>query len=321
MQNVAIIYNPASGQNIRGGHGIQEAVAVLRDAGLNVTMVPTEAAGSAGRQTEEAISAGNDTILACGGDGTVNEVLQGMIGHPSATLVVLPMGTANALANDLGLVARNPLKSVKRLLTYKPRSMAAVKTISMLGGNPQVRYSTVMSGVGPDAHLVYELGLAAKQKWGMASYLVYAAYLFVTGKLPPFLVDITLPGGEKRTEQVAQVMAIRIKNFGVPLRHLAPGAALEKDTMRLVLFYPKHVRWNLWVYLHGALLNKRLVPPGVELLDAQSVVCRADESKPKQDRIYAQSDGEILGGMPVTFTMVPNAFRLLLPAERVENLN
>ncbi len=322
MQNVAIIYNPASGQNHRGGSGIHEAVAVLEQAGLRVTLVPTEAAGSAGRQAKEAILAGNDTILACGGDGTVNEVLQGMVsdgpGGPEATLGVLPMGTANALASDLALPARNPAKAAKKLLTYKPRLLAALKTESTIGGEAEVRYSTVMSGVGADALLVYKFGVEAKQKLGMAGYLLYAAYLFLTHKMPAFHAEMVLSDGHWREMPIAQVMAIRIRQFGFPLNKLARGAALEKNSMRLILFRPHMARWNMWVYLHGALLHLGLVPPGVELVDAQSIVCRANDSNPQQRRIYAEADGEMLGRLPVTFTMVPRAFRLLVPAARAE---
>src|SRR5690242_17762213 len=100
MRKAVLIYNPFSGRhNVAQVHAARD---VLRAAGLDAEAVATRAAGSAGEQAREAVAQGCDTVFACGGDGTVNEVLQGIIGSQAA-LGVIPLGTANALAADLGL--------------------------------------------------------------------------------------------------------------------------------------------------------------------------------------------------------------------------
>ena len=119
MRRVALIYNPMAGQ--RPGRRtalVASVAAVLREAGVEVKAIATESPESAGTQAHEAMLAGNDTILACGGDGTVHEALQRLVGGPAA-LGVIPMGTANALAADLGLPA-SPVKAAKMTERRKP---------------------------------------------------------------------------------------------------------------------------------------------------------------------------------------------------------
>jgi diacylglycerol kinase (ATP) len=119
MHRVALIYNPASGQHPqRKAALITAVVAMLRSAAIEVKVIPTESAESVGTEAQDAIGEGCDTILACGGDGTVHEVLQSAVGTSSA-LGVIPVGTANALAADLGLPA-SPKKAAKMLLTATP---------------------------------------------------------------------------------------------------------------------------------------------------------------------------------------------------------
>jgi diacylglycerol kinase family enzyme len=105
MRRAALIYNPASGQqSSRRGALVDKAIAVLREAGVETEKLETNAPGSAETLAREAAARGCDTIIACGGDGTVHEVLQAVVGTEIA-LGVIPLGTANALASDLGLRA------------------------------------------------------------------------------------------------------------------------------------------------------------------------------------------------------------------------
>ena len=97
MRRVALIYNPASGQiSARRTASIEDALAVFRDAGVEAEAFVTKEAGEATIHAQEAARDGYDTILACGGDGTVHEILQSLVGTDIA-LGVFPLGTANAL--------------------------------------------------------------------------------------------------------------------------------------------------------------------------------------------------------------------------------
>ena len=105
MRRVALIYNPASGQHFyRRSTAIDKALAILREAGVEAEALQTFAPNSAGALAEQAVSRGCDTVIACGGDGTVHEVLQSLVGTTVA-LGVVPLGTAgkgSAKAVDRG---------------------------------------------------------------------------------------------------------------------------------------------------------------------------------------------------------------------------
>ncbi len=120
MRRVALIYNPFSGQtSARRSGQVSEALAVLRQAGVEVeALETTDAPGSARAYAEQAVERGCDTILACGGDGTVHEVLQSLVGTRVA-LGIVPLGTANALAANLGLHG-SPARAVRMLLKSTP---------------------------------------------------------------------------------------------------------------------------------------------------------------------------------------------------------
>src|SRR5438445_3102322 len=126
MRKAALFYNPLSGR--RKKHRVKDveaAVAILRAAGIEVEVAPTKAASDAAAQVRMAIRDGFDTIIACGGDGTVHDVLQGLVGTDAA-LGIIPLGTANAMAHDLRL----PLSAAgaaKALLTAVPKRIAVGK--------------------------------------------------------------------------------------------------------------------------------------------------------------------------------------------------
>src|SRR5579859_7981106 len=119
MRRVALIYNPVSGQHSGGrASQIRNVIAILRKAGVEADALETHAPGSGKSLALAAIRQGYDAVLACGGDGTVHEALQALVGTDVA-LGVIPLGTANALAQNLGL-GRNPAKAARALLDAKP---------------------------------------------------------------------------------------------------------------------------------------------------------------------------------------------------------
>src|SRR3954465_4339339 len=123
MRKAALFYNPLSGR--RKKHRVKDveaAVAILRAAGIEVEVAPTRAASDAGAQVRLAIRDGFDTIIACGGDGTIHDVLQGLTGKDAA-LGVIPLGTANAFAHDLRL-PMSPQGAARALLAAVPKRIA-----------------------------------------------------------------------------------------------------------------------------------------------------------------------------------------------------
>ena len=215
-----------------GWRTFEAALAVLRQAGVEATAEPTRGQADAAEQARHAIAEGCDTILACGGDGTAHDVLQGMVGSDAA-LGIIPLGTANALAHDLRLPL-SPAGAARALLTAKPRRIALGRVeYTDLEGNRGSRFFTVAAGIGADAHLFYKLNPLVKGHLGMAAYYAKATRLWLTHPMEKFAVEMTR---RRFAVEVSQLLAVRIRNFGGVLRELAPGAALDRNDLRLVLF-------------------------------------------------------------------------------------
>jgi YegS/Rv2252/BmrU family lipid kinase len=311
LRRVALIYNPESGQYFnRRATLVRDTLAVLRDAGVDAEALATTAPGSAAALVEQAVRRGCDTILACGGDGTVHEVMQTLVGSDLA-LGVIPQGTANALAMDLG-VPLSPLKAVKSLLTATPERVPVGRLhYRGLDGEPQSRYFTVAAGVGADGHLISRLDAKLKRRFGYAFYAVEGLRILATHSFPYFEAAFDEAGnGEVRVERVSQIMAIRIRNFGGLVNHLAPGANLHKTNLRLIAFKTNN-RFHFVRFLLAVILGRQKFTGRIELMDAVSVECRALPGSNEQ--IFLEADGELLGQLPVRMEMVADALTLLVP--------
>jgi diacylglycerol kinase (ATP) len=312
MQKVLLIYNPFSGfRRQQRVHQVEAAAAELQRAGIQSEILPSRGPSQAGAQAREAIESGFDTVFACGGDGTIHDVLQGMVGHTQATLGILPLGTANALAADLQ-IPRNPILAIRRQLQYRPRTIAAGMIESCNHEQPKRhRYFTVMAGVGPDALLVYSLSADAKARWGLAAYVAKALWEYLTYRHAPYAMTITEASGRQQTVITAQVIAVRIHNFGGPLQRFAKGADLSRNDLRAVVFRGG-VRISYPAYLLAALFGLEVTIPGVELVDGAEILCRAIPGR-EDRKVYCEADGECLWRLPVRLSIQPNAFSLLMP--------
>jgi YegS/Rv2252/BmrU family lipid kinase len=317
MRRAILLYNPLSGRR-RGRRlaDVEAALAVLRNAGIEASAAPTRGASDATDQTRQAITAGCDTVFACGGDGTIHDVLQGLVGT-NVALAIIPLGTANSLAHDLRLPL-SPADAALAALKANPRRIAVGRIeYQDFAGNRSARYFTVTVGIGVDAHLFYKLDPLAKRRFGMAAYCAKATLLWLTHKMEKFGVEITEEFAEKpqrRQAEVSQLLAVRIGNFGGVLRELAPGASLERDDLRLVLFHTRSRLAYLRYVLRG-LFGTNWKVPGIELLHSTSAVCRevgssGSESRP---RIFVEADGELLGTLPAEISVVCDAVTLLMP--------
>jgi diacylglycerol kinase (ATP) len=311
MRKAMLLYNPLSGRRRESREAdVEAALSVLRKAGVEASAAPTRAASDATDQTRQAIAAGCDTIFACGGDGTIHDVLQGLVGT-NAALAIIPLGTANSLAHDLGLPL-SPVDAARAALTAKPRRIAVGQvSYQDFNGNRATRYFTVLVGIGVDAHLFYKLAPLAKQRFGMAAYCAKATRLWLTYKMESFEVEIREENKSRKAE-VSQLLAVRIRDFGGVLRQLAPGASLDRDDLRLVLFHTRSRAAYLRYVLRGLFATNWNVP-GIELLHGKAAISRDTASSDPKSRIFVEADGELLGTLPAEISVLRDALNLLTP--------
>jgi len=308
MRKAVLLFNPLSGgRTARRLSDVNQAMAVLKAAGVEATAEPTRGAAGAADQVHHAVSSGCDTVFACGGDGTINDILQGMVGTDAA-LGIIPLGTANALAHDLRLPrAAGPAASAA--LAANPRRIAVGKIeYQHRSGQRSFRYFTVAAGIGVDAHLFYQLSPAIKSRVGMAAYYWNATRLWLTHPMEEF--DVTVNAGEATHRvSVSQLLAVRIRNFGGVLRELAPGASLQRNDLRLVLFRTRRRLAYLEYIIRGAIARPGAIA-GIEALHGNRLTC---EPTTGASRVFVEADGELLGTLPATISVLPNAFNLLMP--------
>lgn len=311
MRRVALIYNPASGQHsARGASKIENVKAVLHKAGIETNSLETHAPGSGKALAVAAVRQGHDTVLACGGDGTVHEVLQGLVGTDVA-LGVVPLGTANALAQNLGL-GRNPVKAVEVLISASPVQVPVGRIFfKEANGLEGSRYFTVAAGIGADALLMSSMDPELKRRYGYALYILEAAKIWATNPFPLF--DARFSGNENgaaRVEQVSQLLAVRIRSFGGALGVLAPGATLHKNSLSVVAFKTQS-RIAYMRFLLATMIGRQSFSRTIELLDVDSVDCRPLNGS--KTSVFVEADGEVLGALPARIELAREKLTLLMP--------
>lgn len=311
MRRVALIYNPASGQRPKRRTAlIKGVVAVLEGAGIEVNVIATESPESAGPQALEAVRLGCDTVLACGGDGTAHEVMQSLVGG-SAVLGVIPMGTANALATDLGLPS-SPVKAAKMLLSAAPARISVGRVFYQdLEDKPRSRYFVVAAGVGVDGVFFSRLDSRLKQKLGYLLYLLEALRLGATHTFPMFRASFFQAENDTpRSEEASQILAVRISNFGGLVNKLAPGAALGNDNLHVIAFKTRS-RLRYLRFMVAVWFRRHTYSRTIELVDCSAVEC--SDLAGAKERSFVEADGELLGTLPVRIEVVPQSLTLLIP--------
>jgi diacylglycerol kinase (ATP) len=315
MRKAALLYNPDSGGSQQRQRGLQSALEILTHGGVEAKLVATESPEHAGEATRQAIAEGCDTVFACGGDGTINNIAQVLATTPVA-LAILPLGTANALAHDLGLPLKIPA-AAKAALQAEPKRIALGQITCLdLQGKSSTRYFLVAAGIGADGYLFYKLRSGTKQRLGMAAYYTKAWHLWFTYPMTRFEVEYAgLDSTATKRAKVTELLAVRIREFGGVIREFAPGASLDRNDVRLIVCRTGS-RLAYLAYVTRCLLRRSWKIPGIELVHTQKAVCRyldgSGESIP-QSKVYVEADGELIGSLPAEISIVPDALTLLAP--------
>ena len=315
MRRVTVLFNPNSGRP-RRDRELNHAIGILQSAGLHTELTVCRSSQEASDNARCAVAAGSDTVFACGGDGTIHDVIQGLAGTPVA-LAILPFGTANALAHDLG-IPLHPSAAAEAAVGGKVRRIPVGRIeYEDFSGKPSARYFTVAAGLGVDAHLFYKLTAELKKRSGMTAYYLKAWQLWATHRMRRFEVEYSNGSGLPQRVLLTELLAVRIRFFGNILRELVPGASLDRSDLRAVMC--RTASRNAYIqYVAGALLGRQWKIDGIDLVSCSEVVCRlpekGDDEVRSNDRVYVEADGELLGRLPARMTMVPDALSLIVPA-------
>ncbi len=306
LRNALLIHNPnAGGGGSDRRKQLEEARRILATGGIEADLAETTGPGDA---TDIALRAGNegrDLVIACGGDGTLNEVVNGLArqsnGH-RVPLALLPGGTANILAKELTLPWDIP-RAAERLVHGTVREIA-LGLATPVNEPEKSRYFLSVAGAGPDGRITYAVDLELKAKMGIFAYWWQGAREVLNYKFPRFTVKT-----KDQSIEASLVIVGRTKHYGGPFK-ITTEADLYEDRFELaVLTTQSGLRYLS--YLPTLWFGDLRKAEGVHFLKADTLVCEPTNGEP----VYAQVDGEPLSRLPVEFKIVPRALKLLAPED------
>ena len=302
IRDAVIIYNPTAGRGQRSrSTQLERAQSILKQAGILTELRATTGPGSATEQAQKAVAEGRKLVIACGGDGTINEIVNGLAGS-QVPMAVLPGGTANVLVKELSLPWDIPL-AAERLARGTLRRIALGLALSpeLPGGQ---RYFISLAGAGPDGKLVNAVGIEAKGRMGILAYWLEGFRQLFAYSFPEFRV-ITA-----EQEHTATLLVVgRTKHYGGPVM-ITTDASLDEDCFE-VLAATGQSRFRYAVDLTRLLLGRLRGTPGNYFWKTSAVRCQPIGGKD----VWAQVDGEQIGKLPVEFRVVPDALTLVVPSE------
>ncbi len=288
MKTLPLIYNPAAGGS--GERRARRAVRALEGLGCLVEALPTSGTGSAASLARRAARQGAPRLLVAGGDGTINEVANGIAGS-STELGIIPTGTANVLAIELGL----PLK-----ISNACRLACQGGSTSVDLGLAGDRYFTLMAGVGFDAFVIKNVNPILKKSIRRAAFPVTGLVTFIQQDLP--LLAVSAPG--KEVEGYFIIIS-NSRYYGGKFGP-APQASMTDGMLDVCVLKGKSLQemLNFWV---AALRQSHVDSSRAEYFQAAEVAI----SCPFGEEVPVQTDGEIIGELPLKIRVAPAALRVV----------
>jgi YegS/Rv2252/BmrU family lipid kinase len=283
-----LIFNPTAGGSRRAR--FEQVVSALRGMSCTLTMAETLYPGHAEELARAVVPSEFDVVAACGGDGTVNEIINGLAGKDIA-LGVIPLGTANVLAGEIGL-ARDPQKIAEALARGPIRAVHV--------GRANGRRFTMMAGIGFDALVVSRVSLKLKKLVGPLAYVWES--MRQASRYGFHAHDVTIDGVAYRP---VSMVACKGRRYGGPYI-AAPDASLGEDKFHIVLMNGRG--WlSVLRYGLGLVLGRVGVWRDVQLVSGREVIVNGVSGP-------VQGDGDIIGTLPLRIAMDPDTVRLVYPA-------
>lgn len=280
--DILIIINPAA--RSERARAAWARVGALSGARVEATTAPGDARRIARRAAEE----GRRIVVAAGGDGTINEVVNGLAGSASA-LGVLPMGTMNVFANELGLP--NDLEEAWEII-----EAGVTREIDLAQANDQ--YFVQLAGVGFDAQVVERTTTEFKRTLGPLSYLINAAQL-AAEKPPRLIVE-----SNGVTREGSFVLIGNGRYYGMPIA-VFTDASLDDGLLDVIV--AKNVgHLDLVRYFTGAVTGIHPEFEDIDYFHTREVLVTS------RDDVPVEVDGELAGKLPTTFRIAPCRLRVVV---------
>jgi YegS/Rv2252/BmrU family lipid kinase len=300
-RNLLVIRNPSAG---RRGELFARTLHRLRALGCRTEVRDTATRGDAEAWAREAVGSDYDAVVAAGGDGTVAEVINGLVtggsmaGSGAPPLAILPLGTANVLAIEIGLLGDpEGLADVIAAGTARPVSLGRIRDTA-----GRQTYFSMMAGAGFDAHVVANVNLGLKRIIGKGAYVAESLRQLCALRSPRY--RLTVDG----TEYDAASLIIAKGRHYAGRYVCAPDVTIGEPVLHVCLFETSG-RLAVLRYLAALQTGRLAGRPDYRIIPARHVAI----SKPAGEPL--QADGDIVAQLPVEIDVVPDGLRLVFPAE------
>jgi diacylglycerol kinase (ATP) len=291
VRRLQVIYNPIAGQ--RHGLRLRKTIRALTESGASLSTIETQGPGDAERAAARACDADTDILIVAGGDGTINEVVNGLMAAsgPVPPMAIIPLGTANVLAQEIGLKL-----SSRKIASAILRG----RRVGVYPGRANGRYFLMMGGVGFDAEVVANVDKELKRRTGRFAYLIEALHQSWRHRFETCGGEIDGVPFKARW-----VVVCNGRHYGGPFV-AAPLASLTEPGFSVCLL--NGARFDIPRYGMALALGRLKHQHDVRILPAQSV--RIDS--PAGQKI--QGDGDIIGCLPVEIVAADWPIELVVPA-------
>ncbi len=291
IKKARLIYNPTSGRE-EGKKRLADILQMLDAAGIETTTHATDGEGDATTSAAEAIDRGYDMIIAAGGDGTLNEVINGMAGKPERPpLGIIPLGTTNDFARALGIP-----RNWEEACSIITRQMTRVIDL----GQANDKYFINIAGGGSLTELTYEVPSKLKTMIGQLAY--YMKGLEKMTRLRPTELRIELDGHGVFHEEFMLFLITNTNSVG-GFEKLAPDARIDDGLFDVIML--KKCNLAEFIRVAGmALRGEHVNDPLIMYAQTKRV------SVTSPDTVQLNLDGEYGGLLPATFQVLPSHLRI-----------
>jgi diacylglycerol kinase (ATP) len=307
IKDAVIIYNPTSGRKRhRRFEELERAARLLKDAGIAAELAPTTGPATATKIARQAVEQRRGMVIACGGDGTINEIINGLAESP-VPMALLPAGTANILAKELGIPWDIP-QAARLIPSGTIRRIALGKALPLNGNHSDAmpregRYFLSVGGAGPDGAIVNGVDHKLKKDAGIFAYWAEGFRQLFQYSFPEIRVR---SNGQERKATI--LVAGRTVNYGGPFK-ITTQANLFENCFEF-LTNSKRSRLAYLACLPALWMGTLRQMDGIEAWKAAETICEAAGNEP----VFAQVDGEPVGQLPLAFRIVPDALSIVTPA-------
>ena len=325
MKTSRIIYNPMSGRPGRRAQNVRAMQQLLDTRGVAAEADATAGPGDAIHLAHKAVAEQVELVIAYGGDGTVNEVIQGLAGSHTP-LAIWPGGTSNVVARDLALplnigqLAEIIANGKTKRITLGRATWVGVGVggwglgASETGKNqpltpnpqpltnpqPPSRYFLMMAGIGLDASVARGVNMRLKRRTGELAYWLSGGKHLLTWQPEIFTLEV-----DGRSFESAFALIGNGKGYGGRMM-MTPNAKLDESLFEVYVLPPLA---NNLAYLRALVACMRGKPEtaGAVLVKGKHITANSSRQP------WVEADGEIIGPLPMTFEIVPDALSVIVP--------